>query len=407
MDTSKQAVRKWKNVLVIVVGISDDKGLFPYLNGSLQDYHSVAFGMNFKRGYTMMYLDEKNKFCSSTDNTSKFDTSTVNQEPKFKMKWNTDEIRKFNDEIFQNLEQREKEIAADTKQIHYDGLIYFISGHGHSDNIFYDSDGNEINLEEQFFTRFNNKNCKYFYGIPKLFILDICCGTETKDIKTPDATKTQSITHIPHAEEKEDMRFIFSTASGYDAAHSNFGGYLTHAVINALTTKKNLKKSVSLNKVIKKIDKSINKKLIGSVIGQVIEDINCWSYDIKIKPKYVRKSEIKMGDSNSFVEMRIVETRDKNGKKIHFIPHRSCEHKRVCDTSDELLNKLHNDNRLKQFTEKNTILKMEKEMENVKIELKKWVREAIESNDAFQLNQWIEKQQVQVCQRHFDFVIDY
>ena len=333
----KKQIRNCENPLIIVVAVSEYDGL-PNLAGPPQDYHSIAFGMNYKRGYTMIYFDKNNKLhqigCSSANSTSvmlsAYDASTLKQDPNFKIKWTMDEIDEFNDKILEKLENRDKEILSSNnndstnseskKQVKYDGLIYFISGHGDRFGKFYDSNDKKLELETKFFNRFNNKNCNYFYGKPKVFIVDCCRGVSTSQKHKTDEykqieadknnTKNDTIKNeimdvslgldslnSPCGDDGEveimedehhiqdDIRLVFSTIDSYKAADSTLGGYLIRGVITILCRSKNMNDVVSFSDLIKMANALVNKKLIGDHIGQSIDDVNHWNFDLKLKAK--------------------------------------------------------------------------------------------------------------------------
>ena len=351
-------VRTCKNPLVISMTVSHYKPYFPSLAGPAKDCHLVAFSMNYKRGYTLIYYDNKNVLNqigrSSDNSTETYDSFTLQHDPNFKLKWKTGEIKQFNDKILKNLSQRNEEIIKKNdskedsndeskensnetkKQVKYDALIYFISGRGSSNGVFYDSDGNKLNLNDVFFNRFSNKNCPYFYGKPKLFIVDCSRGKMTSkkkinekycgiavNVRTNDKDKTvvdvddkngaqkseNSTTSTLKAatqkagkptklekdydnlndgdkqrHDRDDMRCIFGNPDMYRVNDSTNGGYLTRSLMIQLCTNKNINEKASFDKLLKQSDALMNK-LVGNVSAQVIEDINHWEYDLKLQSK--------------------------------------------------------------------------------------------------------------------------
>ena len=339
-------VRTCKNPLVISVTVADYKQYFPSLDGPEKDCHLVAFSMSYKRGYTIIYYDDKNVLHqighSSDGSTSTYDSSTLKHDPKFKLRWKTGEIKQFNDEILKKLSKRNEEIKKndskddskknknEAKQVKYDGLIYFISGHGDSEGVFYDSECNELNLNTVFFDPFSNKNCQYFYGKPKLFIVDCCRGQLTSqkkinekysvNIKTndkgksvdADADEKKDVTNsentatatTPKAgnstklekdyddlndgdtkkHDRDDMRCIFGNPDGYKVADSTKGGYFTRSLIIQLCKNKYINEKLSFDKLLKQTDALMNK-LVGNVVSQVIEDVDHWEYDLNLQSK--------------------------------------------------------------------------------------------------------------------------
>ena len=218
------------NPLVICLPNSDYEGSMQSLDGPKRDCQAIAFCMNYKRGYTLWYCNENNILretgCDDGDTSaiteSKINSSEYGGVENFKLRWETNEISQFNDKILKKLndqykqfskqkqqQQQQNKMNAQTnaqidekkdeetnqndadkqdkqnkqnnekkneKMSRFDGLIYFISGHGKENGVFLDSECNEIDLAEEFFNRFNNGNCRYFYGKPKLFVVDCCRG---------------------------------------------------------------------------------------------------------------------------------------------------------------------------------------------------------------------------------------
>ena len=358
-------VRTCKNPLVISVTVAEYTPYFPSLTGPTKDCHLVAFAMSYKRGYTLIYYDDKNVLHqigrSSDASTSTHDSSSLEKDPNFKLKWKTGEIKQFNDEILKKLSKRNEEIKQSNsnnndshdeskennnetkKQVKYDGLIYFISGHGDSNRVFYDSDCNNLNLNTVFFDRFSNKNCQYFYGKPKLFIIDCCRGKKTSKKKInqqyrADQTGVNIIVNVKTSEDekdaashktnnendrnsmittqkdgdttqfqkekktplekdydnlndvdtkkhdRDDMRCIFGNPDGYKVADSTKGGYLTRSLIIQLCTNKNITDKLSFNTLKEQADALMNK-LTGSVLAQVIHDENHWTYKLNLRSK--------------------------------------------------------------------------------------------------------------------------
>ena len=258
------------------------------------------------RFHTLIYYDDKNFLHqighSSHDSTSTYDSSTLQLNPNFKLKWTTGEIKQFNDAILTKLSKRNDEIikkndsrdeskenSNETKQVKYDGLIYIISGHGYSDKVFLDSDGNKISLNDVFFDPFSNKNCEYFYGKPKLFIVDCCGGTMTSkkiinekyvgdesdgimvNVQTNGKGKAADVDATPKAatstkfekdydnledgdkekHDRDDMRCIFGNPDIYKVVDSTNGGYLTCTLMFRLCKNKNTHEKLSFDQLLK------------------------------------------------------------------------------------------------------------------------------------------------------------
>ena len=57
----------------------------------------------------------------------------------------------------------------------FDSLIYFVSCHGDKDNVIYDSEGDEYQLDCVFYM-FNNLYCRQLRNKPKIFVVDAWYG---------------------------------------------------------------------------------------------------------------------------------------------------------------------------------------------------------------------------------------
>ena len=102
------------------------------------------------------------------------DDSIVDLEKEFQTRWTVEELKKFNDKVFNIIESR------DTRhwnyKYKYDCLIYIVSGHIKHDiqtfeHLLCDSNG-EFYSFDKIFDRFNNANCPNIRKMPKIFILD-------------------------------------------------------------------------------------------------------------------------------------------------------------------------------------------------------------------------------------------
>ena len=163
-----------------MIGISNyDETHLPSIDGIYSDYQNVRHTFNFIRGYSMVYLNEKDQLIYIHEKVDKKD----DVDDKFKLKWTCDHIDMFNEQIKENI------LHDNGKYIH-DSLIYFISSHGNRDELIYDSNGEEYSLAF-IYNEFNNQNCKLLRNKPKIFIVD--ADRADVNVKTHRASLSQSL----------------------------------------------------------------------------------------------------------------------------------------------------------------------------------------------------------------------
>ena len=175
-----------KNPLVVSLGISI---YHRYVNVSLEcvpmDYKNVEYAFNIVRGYDMIYYNpnneivlkrhkidnsdniSNNKDCNNSGKGKSSIAIQVGSKKRYKLRWNETEIFEFNDAIY--------DILADSKY-NYDCLLYFMSCHGDSDSVIYDSDGNKVPLIT-IFDKFSNQNCIRLRNKPKIYFIEACRGS--------------------------------------------------------------------------------------------------------------------------------------------------------------------------------------------------------------------------------------
>ena len=181
------------NPLIAMIGISNyDETHLPSLEGVYNDYWNVKQAFNFSRGYSMVYFNQRNQLIYIND---KIDAKE-DIDDKFKLKWTSDDIDMFNEQIHENILNNNNN--TNTKYNH-DSLIYFISCHGNRDEIIYDSDGEEYSLAF-IYDQFTNLNCQSLRNKPKIFIVD--ADRVDVSIKTHRASLTQSVSRTPRRESK-------------------------------------------------------------------------------------------------------------------------------------------------------------------------------------------------------------
>ena len=158
-----------RNPLIAMIGISEYvKGVFPNLECVINDYKNVEFAFHVTRGYSMIHFDKNNQIVHKKQNYNDNDDSksNVSSRDTFKLRWNEEEIFDFNNKISDIIKSRKN---------NYDGLIYFISCHGDTGGVIYDSKGEKIPLIT-IFDKFNNQNCIKLRNKPKIYFIEACRG---------------------------------------------------------------------------------------------------------------------------------------------------------------------------------------------------------------------------------------
>ena len=151
-----------ENPLIVPLGISIyDKGVFPSLECVVMDYKNVEYAFNIVRSYDIAHYNQKNQMVLKRGNNIK-----VSSKNRFKLRWNEKEIFEFNNEIYDLIND---------PRYNYDCLLYFISCHGDSGGVIYDSDGNEIPLIT-IFDIFSNQHCIKLRNKPKMYFIEACRG---------------------------------------------------------------------------------------------------------------------------------------------------------------------------------------------------------------------------------------
>ena len=292
--------RKMCNPLIASLGISDFNGRLPALLGIPNEYKEIRNIYNKLRGYSMIYMTSDNKMRIEREYRELDDKDEALQ---FKIKWDEKEIKQFNNNIFNFLEKE--------KTSNFDGLIYFISCHGNSGGIIYDSNCTKVNINCEFLSRFDNEKCSSLYGKPKLFLLDCCRGkirtykqyventTDNKPItqleqKMNDnngdggfadaANEISSSGYKSILDGADDIRVIFANTDGHAVFDGGIhGGYLIRSICQTMKNKGTLKGYCDFDKLVLQARKIMNDKL-GSVAGDVMDDWNNLKYKIKISP---------------------------------------------------------------------------------------------------------------------------
>ena len=297
--------------MIVILGIGTYTSKFPNLIGVSRDYGNIIYSLNYRRGYTIVYFNKKNTLKHVNYRIKR--NSQIKD--KFKLTWSKEEINNFNQTI------KETILSIDTNQDSnkHDGLIYFISCHGGTNNVIYDSSCKEVKIDD-IIEVFDNENCEYLRGKPKLFIMDFCRGdlqskpkqnsgyidnnnnndsyikidsnkTESKNntkFGTSINTNNISIDNVKDAVENvihhksSDVRTIYPNIDGYQTIDGGYkGGYLIRSFTKVINNDQWFHMFV-LDQLIMQT-KIVFKKLIGPLSGQVIDDSNRMQYFVKFQ----------------------------------------------------------------------------------------------------------------------------
>ena len=177
-DNRKLAPLTVRNPLIVPLGISEyDKGTFQSLACVKMDYKNIQHAFNIVRGYDMVYSNCNNQIVWKRDkigNINKNNNKKVDSSKQYKLRWTDSEIFEFNNKIHAILNE---------PKYNYDCLIYFISCHGDTGGIIYDSTGNQVPLIS-IYDKFSNQNCLRLRNKPKIYFVEACRGNmRTKRFK--------------------------------------------------------------------------------------------------------------------------------------------------------------------------------------------------------------------------------
>ena len=187
------------NPLVVMVGIENKKEnnqatKANTIDRTATDYINVEQMLHDIKHFDIIYHDKNHQLVYLTKNgqNDKVDTKNNNDEPEYKdsvlfnhetctttnsmierefaFQWTIKDLDKFNDQIFDILQNSSK----------YDSLIYIIScdsskhylSNGKSISMLYDSLENKYCCNEKIFDKFNNGNCSNLEKKAKIFVID-------------------------------------------------------------------------------------------------------------------------------------------------------------------------------------------------------------------------------------------
>ena len=183
------------NALVAMIGVGEYDGM-PNLDGVVKDYENVIDTFCRYWKYNVLFRLSNDKYIYSDD----IDQIKLDENKKYKLKWNGDEISQF-------IEETRKHIV----QEKHNGLIFVISSHGDREKVMYDSECEEYELDALFAMYQPNarlliesyteteQESNYLSQIPKIFALDMCRGDmSAKPIET-DKKNQQAQSHTVKA----------------------------------------------------------------------------------------------------------------------------------------------------------------------------------------------------------------
>ena len=163
---------KMTNPLIAMIGISEyDRNVLPNRECVVNDYKNVQHAFYVQRGYSVVYFNKTNQLIHKKG--LKISTHTkmqrnVTSRKEIKLRWTDNDVLDYNNQVHLILEN---------KKYNYDGLIYFVSCHGDTDSVIYDSEGEKIPLIV-IFEKFNNQNCHQLRNKPKIYFIEACRGNQ-------------------------------------------------------------------------------------------------------------------------------------------------------------------------------------------------------------------------------------
>ena len=338
----------------------------PNLIGVTKDYFNIIECFNFIRGYSIVYQTQNGNIRHIKKSVESDDQ--IEEKQGFKTYYTDTQIDKFNDYIVKNIlthdkkdvnninhndsdsddsddssdsdsdsdsdssddesksESFENESKDDFESDPYDGLIYFVSSHGDSDNVINDSTGEEYSLTF-IFDKFDNENCPYLRHKPKIYFLDCCRGTMTtkrkidpnsnsnyqnyqnyQNLNGMDESKSndnsngyknggsmskngikinkkQRMPARTYVKTKDDFQ-IWATPPGYSAVEAGKkGGYLIQSVTKVFKKNRIFKKE--FDTILKQTSKIMTSDMGSSIHGgvNVMRVEKTVDYDIKFQQK--------------------------------------------------------------------------------------------------------------------------
>ena len=306
------------NPLVVIVGIGEFDGMQDLI-GISRDYCNILFSFNYIRGYNIAYFNKENKLVHLTKRITQ--ESKILTRKNFKLRWIKEEIDYFNNLIVEKLLQLTHENGKNDGQMYgYDSLFYFVSTHGDSKNVIYDSECNKINIDEAIILKFDNKNCPGLYCKPKSFFFDCCRGVRvarnlpninytSDEMKQNSDKQNDGCNKKGHGKaiasgtstaktlckidwerriarsvhELSYFRKVYGNADGYKVVEGGTkGGYLIRCLTKIIAND-DLFKGLSLTDLIKQTE-IVMREYVGKIAGnaaQIVEDHNLMPIDLK------------------------------------------------------------------------------------------------------------------------------
>ena len=176
-DNNENACEMW-NPLIVAFGICDyDNNVLPNLECVPNDYKNVQHAFHVERSYDFVYFGADNNIIHKRNSNNDNYNIAIDNKNHFKLKWKEEEIFQFNDKIYEIL---------NNTNYNYDGLVYFISCHGDTGGIIYDSHGSKVPLIT-IFEKFCNHKCIQLQNKPKIYFIEACRG----DMRTKNYHNSQ------------------------------------------------------------------------------------------------------------------------------------------------------------------------------------------------------------------------
>ena len=218
------------DVLIIILGIGEyDSGL-PNLDGVKKDYENIINTFVRYWKYKVLYMINNS---DNDDNDNKMepiytnDMNTIDKNRNYKLYWTCDDIDLF-------VEQARKHVV----QNQHNGMIFVISSHGDTDNIIYDSNIDEYELNDIFKLsspewssmlesyKETQTESNHLFQIPKIFCIDCCRGdgkaqltklTKTEEKKDEKKDEKDEAGTETNGDNKGDEKFVSKGISKYES----------------------------------------------------------------------------------------------------------------------------------------------------------------------------------------------
>ena len=282
-----QTSYKMTNPLIAMIGISEyEKHILPNLGCTVNDYKNVQLAFYVVRGYSIVYFDKNNqlkhkKRATLTNKNINIDRHVASRND-LKLRWNENDIFDYNNQVHNILKN---------KKYNHDGLIYFVSCHGDTDNVIYDSNGNKIPLIV-IFDKFNNQNCIQLRNKPKIYFVDACRGNR----------RTQRIKNSMFGHDQQMEKLNVSNSQNYTHNGSNLERQTSATMGSSgnLQTIDNKNSNVNTNAIFSKYN--YNREIYANTEGYaVVEPDSLGAYMTRSITKAIENDDIFKKDFNTIM----------------------------------------------------------------------------------------------------------